>query len=211
MRLQTCLKAGACFAIALVLILAAWSPAARGRSLSTDRGVIQGTVTGMKGKSVVYVEAIPGKTFQAPAKHAVVDQKELIFIPHILAIQQGTTVDFLNSDNVQHNVFWPSIDSDKKLAHNLGTWTKGKRRSFKFDTSGTVKLLCDVHLEMSAFIIVSPTPYFAVTDESGEFKIKDVPDSNYQVTVWHEGANRKSQQVQVTSSDARADFEIERQ
>jgi carboxypeptidase family protein len=64
---------------------------------------------------------------------------------------------------------------------------------------------------MSAFIIVSPTPCFAITDESGEFSIKDVPESSYQVTVWHEGANRKSQQVQVTSGDARADFEIERQ
>src|SRR5690242_6176682 len=109
MKLKTCLTLGACFALALVLILAAWSLAAQGRSLSMNRGVIQGTVTGMKGKSVVYVEAIAGKTFQAPAKHAVIDQKELIFIPHILAIQKGTAVDFLNSDNVQHNVFWPSI------------------------------------------------------------------------------------------------------
>jgi plastocyanin len=71
-------------------------------------GDIEGKVTGMKGQSVVYVDAIAGKTFPAPKEHPVVDQKGLLFAPHIIAVQQGTTVEFLNSDNVQHNVFWPS-------------------------------------------------------------------------------------------------------
>ena len=69
-------------------------------------GSISGKVTGIKGRSVVYVDTIAGKTFPAPKEHPVMDQKGLLFAPHILAVQQGTTVEFLNSDNVQHNVFW---------------------------------------------------------------------------------------------------------
>lgn len=75
-------------------------------------GEITGKVTGMKGKSVVYVGAIAGKTFPAPKDHPVIDQKGLLFSPHIIAVQQGTTVDFLNSDNVAHNVFWTSVGGD---------------------------------------------------------------------------------------------------
>ncbi|MGA7924540.1 MAG: hypothetical protein WCA20_00935, partial [Candidatus Sulfotelmatobacter sp.] len=72
-------------------------------------GDIEGKVTGMKGHSVVYIEAIAGKTFPAPTQHPVMDQKGLVFAPHIMAVQQGTTVEFLNSDTVQHNVFWTAI------------------------------------------------------------------------------------------------------
>jgi plastocyanin len=73
-----------------------------------------------------------------------------MFQPHITVVQVGTTVDFLNSDSVAHNVFWTSIGGNKKLGHNLGTWPKGERKSFKFDTSGAVPLFCNVHPEMSA-------------------------------------------------------------
>src|SRR4029077_19243959 len=93
-------------------------------------GDIEGKVTGMKGRSVVYVEAIAGKTFPAPKDHPVMDQKGLVFAPHIMVVQEGTSVDFLNSDTVQHNVFWTAIGVDKKAGHNLGTWPKGEKRSF---------------------------------------------------------------------------------
>ena len=82
-------------------------------------GTIHGKVSGVKGESVVYVEAVAGKTFPAPTQHVTMDQKGLMFVPHIIAIQQGTTVEFLNSDSVAHNVFWPSISGNKKLGHNL--------------------------------------------------------------------------------------------
>ena len=101
-------------------------------TLVAGAGTISGKVSGVTGKSVVYVDTIPGKTFPAPEKHPLMDQKGLLFQPHILVIQVGTTVDFLNSDNVQHNVFWPSLGGDKKAGHNLGTWPKGEKRSFKF-------------------------------------------------------------------------------
>jgi plastocyanin len=168
-------------------------------------GDIEGKVTGMKGRSVVYVDAIAGKTFSAPKDHPVMDQKGLVFAPHIMVVQQGTTVEFLNSDTVQHNVFWTAISGDKKAGHNLGTWPKGEKRSFTFDKPGIVPVLCNVHPDMAGYIVVSPTLYFAVTEDSGSYKIKDVPDGSYTVTVWHEGAKNQSKPVSV-SGGAKADF-----
>jgi len=176
-------------------------------STAAFAGTIHGKVSGVSGESVVYVEAVPGKTFPAPTQHITIDQKGLMFVPHITAVVQGTTVDFLNSDSVAHNVFWPSISGNKKLGHNLGTWPKGQRQSFKFDNPGVVSLLCNVHPEMAAYVVVSPTPYFATTNAAGEFKIENVPDGAYTVTAWHEGAKNKSNPVKV-AGDTAADFTL---
>jgi plastocyanin len=170
-------------------------------------GTLSGKVSGASGASVVYVDAIAGKTFPAPEKHVTIDQKGLMFQPHIVAVQQGTTVDFLNSDTVAHNVFWPSISGNKKLGHNLGTWPKGQKKAFKFDDPGVVTLLCNVHPEMAGYLIVSPTPYYAETDASGNYKIADVPDGDYKVVVWHEGAKPASKQVAV-KGDTKSDFTV---
>lgn len=169
--------------------------------------VISGTVTPAKAGSVVYVEAVPGKTFPAPAKPVVMDQKQLLFQPHVLAVQLGETVQFLNSDKVQHNIFWPSVSGNKKMSHNMGTWPTGEEREFKFDTPGVVPLLCNVHPEMSGYIIVSPTPYYAITDASGAFKIADVPDGSYMVSAWHEGMKILSKPV-TASGSATVDFSL---
>ena len=178
-----------------------------GLTVGAWAGDIEGKVTGMKGKSVVYVDTIAGKTFPAPKDHPVMDQKGLMFSPHVMVVQQGTTVEFLNSDTVQHNVFWTAIGGDKKLGHNLGTWPKGEKRSFTFDKPGAVPVLCNVHPEMAGYVIVSPTPYFAETDDSGAYKIKDVPDGSYSVTVWHEGAKNQSKPVTVAGG-GKADFTL---
>jgi plastocyanin len=175
--------------------------------LSATAGTINGKVSGVSGESVVYVDVIQGKTFPAPTNHPLVDQKGLMFTPHITVVQQGTTVDFQNSDSVAHNVFWTSVGGNKKLTHNLGTWPKGEKRSFKFDNPGAVPLLCNVHPEMAGYIVVSPTPYFATTDKSGEYKIENVPDGSYSVTAWHEGAKGQSKPVAV-AGDTKADFTL---
>ena len=170
-------------------------------------GTIHGKVAGVKGESVVYVEAIPGKTFPAPTQHVTIDQKGLMFVPHVVAVQQGTTVEFLNSDSVAHNVFWPSVNGNKKLGHNLGTWPQGQRQSFKFDNPGAIPLLCNVHPDMAGYLVVSPTPYFAVTDKTGSYKIENVPDGSYTVTAWHEGGKTKTNPVKV-AGDTTADFTL---
>lgn len=161
-------------------------------------GTIEGNVS--PGNSVVYVDTISGKTFPAPTQTPLMDQKGLKFIPAILVVQQGTTVDFQNDDSVQHNVFWPSVGGNKKEGHNLGTWPKGEKRAFKFDASGVVPLLCNVHPEMSGYIVVSPTPYFAQTDASGHFKIDNVPDGKYNLVAWHEGMKSQTKPVTVAGA-----------
>lgn len=178
-----------------------------GVGMAAWAGDIEGKVAGMKGRSVVYVDTIAGKTFPAPTDHPVIDQKGLTFAPNIVVVQQGTTVDFKNDDNVAHNVFWPNIGGDKKLTKNLGTWPKGEKRSFTFDKAGAVPLLCNVHPDMAGYLIVSPTPYFAETDDGGNYKIKDVPDGSYKLTVWHEGAKNQSKPVTVAGG-GKADFTI---
>ena len=163
-------------------------------------GSIQGKAS--SGNSVVYVDTIAGKTFPAPSQDPVIDQKGLKFNPAVLVVQMGTTVDFQNDDSVQHNVFWPSVGGNKKEGHNLGTWPKGEKRSFKFDQPGVVPLLCNVHAEMAGYIIVSPTPYYAQTDAGGNFKIDNVPDGKYTVVAWHEGSKPQSKPVTVAGSAA---------
>ena len=185
------------FTLAIVL-LAAFTTAA-------FAGTIEGKVS--SGNSVVYVDSIPGKTFPDSTKDPLIDQKGLKFNPAVLVVQQGTTVDFQNDDTVQHNVFWPSISGNKKEGHNLGTWPKGEKRSFKFDEPGVVPLLCNVHPEMAGYIIVSPTPYFAETDAGGNFKIENVPDGKYNLVAWHEGMKSQSKPVTVAGT-AKVDFTL---
>jgi plastocyanin len=176
-------------------------------SLAATAGTLTGKVSGVNGESVVYVDTIQGKTFPAPSDKPVMDQKGLMFQPHLMVVQQGTTVDFLNSDKVAHNVFWTSVSGNKKLGHNLGTWPQGEKRAFKFDNPGSIALLCNVHPEMSGYIIVVPTPYYATSDKSGNYKIENVPDGSYTVTAWHEGGKPQSKQVAV-SGDTKADFTL---
>src|ERR1700688_2335655 len=141
--------------------------------VSSFAGDIKGKVSvqGLKSAAniAVYVDAIPDKRFDAPSQHVVVDQKQMEFVPHVVVVLQGTTVDFTNSDPVGHNVYWPSISGNKKLTHNLGTWPKGEKKSFQFNDLGAAPLLCNVHPEMSAFVVIAPPPYSAVTDSDGSF------------------------------------------
>lgn len=170
-------------------------------------GTIEGKVS--TGNSVVYADTttIPRKTFPASAQKAVMDQFRLEFKPHVMVIQQGTTVEFLNSDVVQHNVFWPSIGGKKNEFLNLGTWSKGEKRTYKFDTPGVAELLCNVHPEMSAYIVISPTPYFAETDADGNYKIENVPNGTYIVYAWHEGMKQQHQLVEVAGT-SKVDFSL---
>jgi plastocyanin len=169
-------------------------------------GTISGKVSGAAAGSVVWADD-PSAKVEPPAKPFVMDQKGLLFVPHVMAMPVGSTVDFLNSDNVQHNVFWTGIGGNKKLGHNLGTWPKGEKRSFKFDNPGVVSLLCNVHPEMSAYIVVVPTPHYATTDANGEYTIQNVPDGAHNVTVWHEGMKQQSKQVNVSGA-TKADFAL---
>jgi len=154
--------------------------------------------------AVVYVDRIAGKTFPAPAEHAKIDQKNMQFNPHVLAVLEGTTVDFLNSDALLHNVFSPDACADR---FNLGTWPQGQSKSFTFKKECFASLLCKVHPEMEGFVVALPTPYFAVTSADGSYDIKDVPNGTYTVKVWHPKLKAAQKSVTV-SGPTEANFEI---
>jgi len=161
-------------------------------------GGIEGTVT-VKGArdardAVIYVDEIKGKVFEAPKEHAKMDQKNMAFIPHVLPVLAGTKVDFHNSDAVLHNVFTPDKVADK---FNLGTWPQGQVKSYTFKNVGSAVMLCNVHPEMEAFVVVLPTPYFAKTGPDGRFRIEGVPAGTYTVKVWHEKLKAQSASVAV--------------
>jgi plastocyanin len=181
---------------------------------ASQAGEIKGKVNVQGIKSAeniaVYVDAIPGKTFEAPKEHPVMDQHKMMFVPHVMAVQQGTTVEFLNSDAVGHNVYWPSISGNKKLAHNMGTWPQGQRKPFQFNEPGVAALLCNVHPEMSGYIIVVPTPYFAVTDKEGNFEIKNVPAGKYTLKTWSEDGKPTTQEIEVGAGAATVELTVKK-
>ncbi|HLZ52200.1 MAG TPA: carboxypeptidase regulatory-like domain-containing protein [Candidatus Acidoferrum sp.] len=175
---------------------------------------IKGKVSAQGMKSAeniaVYVDAISEKKFDVPKEHVVINQSKMTFVPHVVVVQQGTTVEFLNSDAVGHNVYWPSISGNKKLSHNLGTWPKGDKKPFQFNDLGVASLLCNVHPEMSGYVVVVPTPYFAVTDKDGNFEIKNVPAGKYTLKTWSEDGKPTTQAVDVSGATATVELTVKK-
>ena len=155
---------------------------------------IEGTLSVPKpDRAVVYVDAIGGTFSGGKAK---LDQRNKVFSPYVLPVVKGTTVQFLNSDDLVHNVFGVGADE-----FNLGNWTKGIVREHAFNQAGQVTLLCNVHPEMEAYILVLQNPFFAQPDTSGRFRIANVPPGEYVVTAWYQGKARK-QKVKVPGTGA---------
>jgi plastocyanin len=181
-----------------------------GAALPAAAGDLHGKLT-CKGASncadaVVYVGAVAGKTFPAPAAHAKVNQLNMTFVPRVLPVLVGTTVDFLNSDAVLHNVFTPDACADK---FNLGTWPKGQSKSYTFKKECSATLLCKVHPEMEGFVVAVPTPWYAAVHADGSYQIADVPDGGFTVKVWHPKMKAKEKAAKV-AGPTEVDFDLAR-
>lgn len=158
---------------------------------------ITGTVSYFKGKlkdAVVFVEKIQDRSFNPPPDPVLLNQKSLTFVPHVLPILVGTTVIFPNEDVVLHNVFSPGYI--RKF--NLGTYPQGTQKKMTFYEPGIVLLLCNIHHEMSAFIVIVETPYFDCSDQNGLYKITDVPPGRYRLTIWHEEMKPQTEEIELT-------------
>ena len=112
----------------------------------------------------------------------MIDQRDMAFVPHVVAVAVGTTVDFPNHDAMLHNVF--SASPAKKF--DLGMYDQGETKSVVFDAPGVVRIGCNVHPKMEAFVVVHTNPYVAVSDAKGSYTVAGVPDGSYQLRVWHE-------------------------
>jgi plastocyanin len=180
----------------------------------TQAGDINGKVSAADLKSAgnisVYIDTIPGKKFDRPTEHVSVDQRNMVFVPHVLVVLRGTTVDFLNSDQVAHNVYWPSVGGNKTLRHSLTIVSPGQKKSFQFDDLGSAQLLCNMHSEMIGYVVVVPTPYFATTGSDGTFTIKNVPAGTYTLKTWSADGKPSSQSITVTDAPTNVDITVKK-
>lgn len=162
-------------------------------AFSDDRpgktGIIKGTIT-IDGRPtsdvVVSVEGLPQENLKSQSsdsksKRPLMDQRKRKFIPPVLAVRVGTTVDFPNNDDVWHNIY--STSEPKKF--DLGLYPPGKSRSVTFDRVGMARILCNVHPHMEAYIVVKGHPYFSAADKQGNYRLNAVPLGKYRLELWH--------------------------
>lgn len=173
---------------------------------NTVTGTVSVPQAKLKKDCVVYIDNIPGQW--PPTEGAEMDQKGLVFIPHVLPVVVGTTVNFLNHDNILHNVFSPDAIAEK---FNLGTWPPGEIKTYTFNKIGSAALLCNVHTEMEGYIVVLQNPFFAKTDENGNYTIKDLPPGSYTLKVWNKKFKADPQQVEVKEgANIKVDFALKK-
>ena len=158
-------------------------------------------------RSVVYLESAPSLAFpDSEPQRAMMDQRNETFVPHVLAITVGTTVDFPNSDHTYHNVF--SLRGPRPF--DLGRYAAGNSKSVRFDRPGIVRVFCEIHSHMSAFILVFNHRYFSVTSADGRYQISRVPPGRYTLVAWNEGAIRESRPLVISDEGGavEADFSL---
>ena len=144
---------------------------------------------------VVFVDGVKG-AFPPPARHAQLVQKDERFIPHVLPVQLGSTVDFPNEDDFYHNVF--SVVSGDRF--DLGRYAKGKSAHQTLTKTGVVVVRCEIHSGMKAYILVVPNPFFAVPGTDGAFSIPGVPEGTYVVKAWHPDYGYQERSVSVPAT-----------
>jgi plastocyanin len=130
---------------------------------------------------------------------AVLDQRNIAFTPHVLAVRVGTLVDFPNDDRVLHNVF--SFRDGKVF--DLGLYPVGTRKQVKFDKPGLSRIFCNIHPNMAAYVMAVDSPYFAVSANDGTFTIASVPDGSYTYHAWRAGDATLATGTFVNGTNAR--------
>ena len=140
------------------------------------------------------------------AKKVTLDQKGCEYQPHVLAFPVGTTVEILNPDGILHNVHsYSKVNSPFNMAQPKFK----KTLDVKIDKPEAIEVKCDVHGWMHGWLVATESPYVAVTDNSGNFKLTDVPAGSYTVEVWHEKLGKNTQKVTVKAKeDAKVSFEV---
>jgi len=164
-------------------------------------GIVKGTIT-VGGKpapdAVVSIEGLSQDQIKTQMAHTkpqkkIIDQRNLKFIPTVVAIMAGETVDFPNNDKTWHNVYSKGGAND----FDLGLYASGKTRSKKFDKPGVSRILCNAHPNMEAFVVVKDHPFFSTTDSRGNYEIKNVPVGKVRVEIWYPNLEIRSDNIEI--------------
>ena len=183
----------------------------RARDVTARRPNVSGLVAPQRTEradarpAVVYLESLPAGPLPPPSPmRARIDQRDETFVPHVLAITAGSVVDFPNSDRTYHNVF--SLSRTRRF--DLGRYAQGRSRAVRFDRPGIVRVFCDIHSHMSAYVLVFDHRFFGTTDADGRYRIDGLPPGRYTVSAWYEGERRDTKTVILPSSGGPADLDF---
>lgn len=169
----------------------------------TVGGKVDATPAKYLEETVVYLKEVPGT--HAPRTESM-DQKGMRFIPHVLTVALGDTVEFLNHDSMAHNVYSPDNET-----YNLGSFKPEEKRGYTFKSVGMYTQLCSIHPEMLGFIFVGQNPYSAVVDKEGNFTITSVPAGSYTIAVWNSHLKAADKKVAVSEGQsAKVSFSLHR-
>jgi plastocyanin len=146
---------------------------------------------------VVWLDNVPGAAQAAP-RRVVLDQRNLTFLPHVLAVPVGTRVEMPNNDRVFHNVF--SFKDGKRF--DLGLYPVGTSKVVEFDKPGLSRIFCNIHPTMAAYVMAVPSPHVAVSGEDGRFVLTGVPPGRYPYHAWRPGAETVQGAMEVAAGRA---------
>jgi plastocyanin len=155
---------------------------------------------------VLYLDSVPPPAGeQARGGAVVMRQRGERFVPHVLPVLVGTTVEFPNDDPIYHNVFSLS----RARTFDLGRYPQGHAKTVRFQTPGVVQVFCHIHADMSGFILVLDNPHFTVPDATGRYALEDIPPGEYRLVAWHERIRPVTTAVRIASGSAtRVDLHI---
>jgi len=169
-----------------------------------EEGLLVGKDGGLKNAVVSITNISKGKPMDATKP--VLDQNGCQYLPHIVLIPAGVQVDIKNSDGILHNIH---TYGKKNPPVNMAQPKFKPVIQQKFDQPETFEVKCDAHGWMNGWFVIEDHPYYAVTDENGNFKLTDVPAGEYELKVWHEKLGEKTQKVTVAAkAEAKANFEL---
>jgi plastocyanin len=178
-----------------------------GKSVTAEDVVVNPNGT-LKWVFVYVKEGVKGK-YNPPSEPVVIDQQGCWYQPHVFGIMVGQKLEIRNSDPLLHNIH---ATPKKNKPFNIGQPVKGMKSYHTFDTPEImVPFKCDVHPWMSAYAGVLDHPFFSVSNDKGEFEIKNLPPGTYTIEAWHEKFGTLTQTVTVKPGETKQiEFTFER-
>jgi plastocyanin len=150
--------------------------------------------------AVVYLEGVPAGSFTVPTDKPTISQRGARFRPEFLVVSVGQSVEMPNDDRITHNVF--SVSPPKKF--DLGHYPQGQTRTVRFEKAGIVELFCNIHENMQATIVVTPSPHYSLVSESGQWSIESVPAGKYRLIAYSAGVGQETVAVELKPGERSA-------